>query len=152
MQLLKPHLGVFLLIVRGLQEQGRNLLVAVLLGFGCKVGVLVSGLGLPCESSFQVLFGLSACVFVCHNVFLLKINFELIGFTQSLDKLEFFGVRKTFRCCRRGRVSRPSSTKLPIFSHFRRIRDIFEAGRETRPLHSLSKKRADKRQFVCFLT
>ena len=66
-QLLEPQLGVLLLVVGGLQEQGRDLLVALLLCLGSKVGILVAGLGLTSESGHQVLLGLGACVLVAHN-------------------------------------------------------------------------------------
>ena len=45
LELLEPHLGVFLLIVRGLQEQGSDLLVAFLLRDGGEIGILVPCLG-----------------------------------------------------------------------------------------------------------
>ena len=62
-QLLEPQLGVFLLVVSGFEEQRRDLLVAFLLGLGCKIGVLVASLGLTGKGSHQVFFGLSPCVF-----------------------------------------------------------------------------------------
>ena len=61
-ELLEPHLGVFLLVVGGLQEQGSDLLIAFLLGLGGKVGVLVAGLRLAGESGLQILLGLGTCV------------------------------------------------------------------------------------------
>ena len=57
-QLLEPELGVFFLVVGGLQEKGCDLLKALLLGLGRKLGVLVSGLGLAGEGGLQVLLGL----------------------------------------------------------------------------------------------
>jgi len=62
-QLFEPQLGVFLLIISGFEEQCRDLLVAFLLGLGCKIGVLVARLGLTGKGSHQVFFGLSSCVF-----------------------------------------------------------------------------------------
>ena len=62
-QLFEPQLGVFLLIISGFEEQRRDLLVAFLLGLGCKIGVLVACLGLTGKGSHQVFFGLSSCVF-----------------------------------------------------------------------------------------
>ena len=50
-QLLEPQLGVLLLVISGLQEQGCDLLVAFLLGLGCKISVLVPGLGFTGEGS-----------------------------------------------------------------------------------------------------
>ena len=50
----EPNFGVLFLIVGGLGEDGADLLVAFLLGLGCKVGVLVAGLALTCESLPQV--------------------------------------------------------------------------------------------------
>ena len=62
-QLFEPQLGVFLLIISGFEEQRRDLLVAFLLGLGCKIGVLVACLGLTGKGSHQIFFGLSTCVF-----------------------------------------------------------------------------------------
>ena len=62
-QFLEPELGVFLFVFGGFQEQRRNLLVALLLGLGGEVGVLVAGLGLAGKGSHQVFFGLGSCVF-----------------------------------------------------------------------------------------
>ena len=62
-QFFEPQLGVFLLIISGFEEQRRDLLVAFLLGLGCKIGVLVARLGLTGKGSHQVFFGLSPCVF-----------------------------------------------------------------------------------------
>jgi len=62
-QLFEPQLGVFLLIISGFKEQRRDLLVAFLLGLGCKIGVLVACLGLTGKGSHQIFFGLSTCVF-----------------------------------------------------------------------------------------
>ena len=61
-QLLKPQLGMFLLVLGGLQEEGSNLLIALLLGLGGEVGVLVARLTFTSKSSVQVLLGLCAGV------------------------------------------------------------------------------------------
>ena len=62
-QLLEPQLRVFLLVVSGFEEQRRDLLVAFLLGLGCKIGVLIACLGLTGKGSHQVFLGLGPCVF-----------------------------------------------------------------------------------------
>ena len=62
-QLLEPHLGVLLLIVGGLLEDGGDLLIAVLLGLAGEVGVLVAGLALAGESGPQIGFGLASLEF-----------------------------------------------------------------------------------------
>ena len=62
-QFFEPQLGVFFLVVSGFKEQRRDLLVAFLLGLGCKIGVLVACLGLTGKGSHQIFFGLSTCVF-----------------------------------------------------------------------------------------
>ena len=59
-QFLEPKLSVFFFVISSLEEEGSDLLIAFLLCNGCKIGVLVSSLGLACESSFKVLFGLGA--------------------------------------------------------------------------------------------
>ena len=61
-QFFKPQLGVLLLVLGGLQEEGGNLLKALLLGLGGEVGVLVAGLALASEGGVQVLLGLCAGV------------------------------------------------------------------------------------------
>ena len=66
-EFLEPHLGVFLFVVGGFQEQCGDLFKAVFFGAACEVGVLVACLGFAGECGLQVLFGLSASVFVCHN-------------------------------------------------------------------------------------
>ena len=73
-QLLEPHLSVLFFIVRSLQEQGRDLLIAFLLGLGCKIGVLVAGFGFAGEGGPKIFFGLGACIFVCHGNNLLHIR------------------------------------------------------------------------------
>ena len=57
----------------GFEEQGGDLLEALLLGLGCKVGILVASHGFAGECGFQVLLGLCACVLVCHWCFLLSV-------------------------------------------------------------------------------
>ena len=61
-QLLEPQLGVLLLVLGCLQEEGGNLLKAFLLGLRGEVGVLVAGLALASEGGVQVLLGLGASV------------------------------------------------------------------------------------------
>ena len=67
-QQLEPDLGVLLLVVGGLGEDGADLLIALLLGLGRKIGVFVPGLALTCESLPQVFLGLAASEF--HNEYL----------------------------------------------------------------------------------
>ena len=62
-QELEPDFGVFLFVVRRFQKQAGNLLIAVLLGLGGKIGILVPGLALPRERVAQVLFGFAAFQF-----------------------------------------------------------------------------------------
>ena len=57
--MLEPQLGVLLLVFGCLQEEGGNLLIAVLLGHGGVVGVLIAGHRLAGEGGFEIL--LSAC-------------------------------------------------------------------------------------------
>ena len=57
MQVFEPDLGVFLFIGSGLLEDLGDLHIAVLLGLGGVVGVLVTGLGLAGEGFQEVLFG-----------------------------------------------------------------------------------------------
>ena len=59
-QLLEPHLGVLFLVVRGFQEEGRDLLKALLLGLGGEIGILVPGLGLPCKGRLQIFLRLGS--------------------------------------------------------------------------------------------
>ena len=75
-QVLEPDLCVFLLVGRGLLEDLGDLHIAVLLGFGRVVGVLVASHGLAGESLLEVLFGLGS--FEVHNMLLisgLKVKF-----------------------------------------------------------------------------
>ena len=67
-QFLEPQLGVFLLVVGGLQEQLGNLFVTFLLCAAGEVGVLVAGLGFACKGGLEVLFGLGSGVLICHMV------------------------------------------------------------------------------------
>ena len=71
-QFLEPQLCMFLFVFGSLQEQGCDLLEAFLLSLGCKIGILVSGLGFAGKSGFQVFLGLSACIFVSHKRILLN--------------------------------------------------------------------------------
>ena len=48
--------GMLFLIVRGLEEQGGDLLIALLLGLGSEICILVSRLGFAGKGRFQVLF------------------------------------------------------------------------------------------------
>ncbi len=59
-QLLEPQLGVLLLVLGGLQEEGGNLLEALLLGLRGEVCVLVAGFALAGEGGVQVLLRLGA--------------------------------------------------------------------------------------------
>ena len=45
----EEFLGVLLLLLGGLEEDGGYLLVAFFLGYACEVGVAAAGLGLTCE-------------------------------------------------------------------------------------------------------
>jgi hypothetical protein len=63
-QLLEPDLGVLFFVARGLEEELRQLLEALTLGDGGKVGVLVAGLALAGEGGLKVLLGLVAGVLV----------------------------------------------------------------------------------------
>ena len=66
-QLLEPELCVLLLVFGGFQEQGRDLLIAFLLGLGSEIGVFVACLRFAGKGCQQVLFGLGACVFAHHS-------------------------------------------------------------------------------------
>ena len=63
------------LVFCGLEENGCDLLIAFLLSYGCEIGVLVSCLGLACESGHKILFSLGALK-VIHGL----ISFEKIHF------------------------------------------------------------------------
>ena len=63
-QMTEPQLGMLLLVLGSLQEEGGNLLVTVLLGHGGIVGVLVAGHRLTGKSGLEVLLGAGAGVFV----------------------------------------------------------------------------------------
>ena len=70
LQVLEPQLGVLLLVVGGLLEDSGDLLIALLLGDGCEIGVLVARLALAGKGVPQVALGLSALQF--HNDNLLR--------------------------------------------------------------------------------
>ena len=76
-ELLEPELCVLLFIVCRLQKERRDLLVAFLLGNGCKVGVLVPCLRFPRKSRFEVFLGLRACILVVHGFLLSERQFIL---------------------------------------------------------------------------
>ena len=76
-QQLEPDLGMLLLVVGGLLKDLGDLDIAVLLGLGSKIGVLVAGLRLAGKSGPQVGLGLSTLQLrIHHDKFLpiLKIN------------------------------------------------------------------------------
>ena len=64
---LEPEFSMLLLVVCGLLEDSCDLLVAFLLCYGCKLGVIVSSLRFACESGHKILFCLGS----------LKIHFEI---------------------------------------------------------------------------
>ena len=66
-QLLEPELGVLLLVLGGLEEERADLLKALFLGGGSKIGVFIARLGFARKGLPEVLFGLGARVLVCHN-------------------------------------------------------------------------------------
>ena len=70
-QQLEPDLGVLFLVGGGLLKDLGDLHIAVLLGLGGEVGVLIAGLGLSGKGGPQVLFGLAALQFR-HRKFLPK--------------------------------------------------------------------------------
>jgi len=63
---------VLFFIIGGFQEQGGNLLKALLLGFGGEIAVLVPGLGFPGESGLQVFLCLCSGIFGHDKVLLFK--------------------------------------------------------------------------------
>ena len=63
LQLLEPELGVLLLVLRRFEEQGRDLLVALLPGLGGEESVFVAGLGFAGKGRQQIFLGLGTCVF-----------------------------------------------------------------------------------------
>ena len=81
MQQLKPQLGVLLLIISRLLKDGRDLLIAILLGAGCIICVLRTCLRLPCKRSQQVCFCFTTLEFHCD--ILLIILIFLPGFLFS---------------------------------------------------------------------
>ena len=68
LQQFEPHLGVLLLIVGGLLEDGGYLYITVFLGFRGPVGILVAGLALAGKRFLQILLCLGSFQFF-HNVF-----------------------------------------------------------------------------------
>ena len=66
-QLLEPHLSMLLLVIRRFEEQRGDLLKAILLGLGGKIGVLVARLGLACKGLQQILFSLGTLILVRHG-------------------------------------------------------------------------------------
>ena len=56
--MLEENLGVLLLIFRGLEKNGGNILIPRLLGFAGIVGIAVPGLRLPGKGDEQIFFGL----------------------------------------------------------------------------------------------
>ena len=59
-QCLEPQLGVLLLVIRSLQENRSDLLIAFLLGNGSKIGILVASLRLAGKRGHQILLSLAA--------------------------------------------------------------------------------------------
>ena len=62
-EVLEPDLGVFLFIIGRLFKDLGDLDIAVFLGLGSKVGVLVAGLGFTGEGLLEVLLGLGSFQF-----------------------------------------------------------------------------------------
>ena len=62
-QKFKPDLSMLLLVGGSLLKDLRDLHIAILLGFGGKIGVLVAGLGLPSKSGPQIGFSLASLQF-----------------------------------------------------------------------------------------
>jgi len=56
--MLEENLGVLLLIFRGLEKNGGNILIPRLLGFAGIVGITVPGLRLPGKGDEQIFLGL----------------------------------------------------------------------------------------------
>ena len=67
-QLLEPMLGVLFLVLGGLEEEGGNLLEALLLRYRSEIGVFVACLRLAGKCGLQVFLGLCAFVLVVHGV------------------------------------------------------------------------------------
>ena len=84
-QFLEPHFRMFFFVICGLQEECRNLLIAFLLGYGCEIGVFVSGTGFAFKCGVEVFLRLGACVFVCRSFF---DQFQLVagGFAKRANR------------------------------------------------------------------
>ena len=74
---LEPKLCVLLLVISGLEEYSRDLLVSCFLCYGSKVGIFISCLRLACKSGPKILLGLGSGIgvlslyffkFVCANL------------------------------------------------------------------------------------
>ena len=97
-QLLEPQLGMLLLVLGGLQEEGGNLLKALFLSLRGEVGVLVACLALASKGGVQVLLGLCASIGV--GGFRLLDGFELL---LALLAARTFPVgRQLLKWCSRG--------------------------------------------------
>ena len=95
-QSLEPQLSVLLFILSGFQEEGGNLLVAGLLGYGGEIGLLVPGHGLSGKGFLEILFGFGAGILVFrksfHNAFLLALRADvrsLVSFADVTADLAF---------------------------------------------------------------
>ena len=64
-QCLEPELGMLLLVVSGVQEEGSDLFISGLFGDGSEIGILVSCHGFAGKGFHQVLFGFGAGIAVC---------------------------------------------------------------------------------------
>ena len=73
-QQLEPDLGVLLLIGSGLLKDLGDLHIAVLLGLGGEISLLVAGLGLTGKGFPQILFGLRTGITISSHYFLLDIR------------------------------------------------------------------------------
>ena len=69
---LEPHLCVLFFVVGCLQEKRRDLLVALFLCFGRKIGILVPCLRLSGKSRFKIFFRFCSRIFVRHIDYLLS--------------------------------------------------------------------------------
>ena len=74
-QLLKPELSMLLLVLGGLEKQSSDLLIALFLRLGGKIGVLIAGFGFPGKGGHQIFLGLRSGVFgLFHENMLLSID------------------------------------------------------------------------------